>query len=117
MINHVVVIKFKPDARDEEIDDLEKGLDDLPNQIIEIQAFEFGRDLIHSERSYDFALVSLFANLEALKRYQEHPAHLKILQKINRMAEDILAVDFEGTDAGSLKKDEFGALLSRLGRT
>jgi len=116
MINHVVLIKFKPDVKDDEIDDLEKSLDDLPNQIVEIQAFEFGRDLIHSERSYDFALVSLFANLEALRRYQEHPAHLKALQKINRLSENLLAVDFEGTDAGKIKKDELGAMLSRFGR-
>lgn len=116
MINHVVLMKFKPDVKDDDIDDLDKSLDDLPNQIIEIQAFEFGRDLAHSEKSYDFALVSLFANLEALKRYQEHPAHLKVLQKVNRLSESILAVDFEGTDAGKIKKDEFGAILSRFGR-
>ena len=48
MINHVVLIKFKSKVTGDEIDDLEKRLDDLPNQIIEIQAFEFGRDLIHS---------------------------------------------------------------------
>ena len=94
-----------------------KSLDDLPNQIVEIQTFEFGRDLTRVERSYDFALVSLFANLEALRRYQEHSAHLKALQKMNRLSENILTVDFEGTDAGQIKKDEFGAMLSRLGRT
>lgn len=116
MINHVVLIKFKSGAKDDKIDDLEKGLDDLPNQIVEVQAFEFGRDLIHSERSYDFALVSLFANLEALRRYQEHPAHLKVLQKMNRMSEDIITVDFEGTDAGKIKKDELGGMLSRFDR-
>ena len=116
MINHVVLLKFQSDVTDEQIDNLEKGLDDLPNQIVEIQAFEFGRDLIHSERSYDFALVSLFANLEALKRYQEHPAHLKILQMIHRLSDSIVAVDFEGTDAGKIKKDELGGMLSRFGR-
>jgi hypothetical protein len=116
MINHVVLMKFKPDVSNDQIDDLEKSLDDLPNQIVEIQAFEFGRDLIHSERSYDFALVSLFANLEAQRRYQEHPAHLKVLQKMKRLSEDILTVDFEGTDAGKIKKDELGAMLSRFGR-
>ena len=116
MINHVVLMKFKPDVNDDAIDDLEKSLDDLPNKIIEIQVYEFGRDRVHSERSYDFALVSLFANLEAVKRYQEHPAHLKVLQKIKKLSENILAVDFEGTDAGKIKKDELGAMLSRLGR-
>jgi hypothetical protein len=116
MINHVVLIKFKPEVKDSDIDDLEKGLDHLPDRIVEIQTYEFGRDLLHGKRSYDFALVALFANLEAAKRYQEHPAYLKVLQQINRLSESILSVDFEGTDAGSIKKDEEGAMLSRLGR-
>ena len=116
MINHVVLMKFKPGVKDDDIEDLEKNLDDLPNKIVEIQTYEFGRDRGHSDQSYDFALVSLFANLEAVKRYQEHPAHLKVLQKINTLAENILVVDFEGSDAGDIKTDEEGAMLSRLGR-
>jgi hypothetical protein len=116
MINHVVLMKFKPDVNDDAIDDLEKSLDDLPNKIVEIQAFEFGRDRVHSEKSYDFALFSLFANLEAVKRYQEHPAYLNVLQKITRLTENIIGVDFEGTDAGDIKKDEEGAILSRFNR-
>lgn len=116
MINHVVLIKFKAEVKDTDIDALETSLDDLPNRIVEIQTYEFGRDLLHTARSYDFALVALFANLEAVQRYQEHPAHLNVLQKINRISESILTVDFEGTDAGKIKKDEEGAALSRLGR-
>ncbi|MGD9079246.1 MAG: Dabb family protein [Desulfobacterales bacterium] len=116
MINHVMLMKFKPDVNDDAIADLEKSLDDLPNKILEIQAYEFGRDRVHSEKSYDFALVSLFANLEAVKRYQEHPAHLKVLQKITRLTDNIIVVDFEGTDAGDIKKDEEGAIMSRFNR-
>lgn len=116
MINHVVLIKFKPGITDTDIDDLEKSLDDLPNRIFEIQTYEFGRNLLHAEKSYDFALVALFANLDAVRRYQDHPAHLKALQKITHLSENILTVDFEGTDAGKIKKDEEGAVLSRLGR-
>ena len=116
MINHVVLIKFKAGIQDTDIDALEKILDHLPDQIIEIQTYEFGRDLLHAERSYDFALVALFANLDAVRRYQEHPAYLKAWQKITRLSKNILAVDFEGTDAGKIKKDEEGAMLSRLGR-
>ena len=116
MINHVMLMKFNPDVNDDAIADLEKSLDDLPNKILEIQTYEFGRDRVHSEKSYDFALVSLFANLEAVKRYQEHPAHLKVLQKITRLTENIIVVDFEGTDAGDIKKDEEGAILSRFNR-
>jgi hypothetical protein len=37
----------------------------------------------------------MFANLEALGRYQKHPAHLKVLSKIKAMVADVAAVDFE----------------------
>ena len=115
MINHVVLIKFKPGVSDSDIAALEKTLDDLPNRIVEIQTYEFGRDLHHTEKSYDFALVALFANPETLRRYQQHPAYLEVLQKITRLSETVLTVDFEGTDAGKIKTDEEGAMVRRFG--
>jgi hypothetical protein len=104
MINHVVLMKFNSDADDANIQDLEQSLDQLPNTITEILVYEFGRDVVRSERSYDFALVSLFANLEALDRYRNHPDHLKVLEKIKNICDSVIVVDFEGTDAGSLKE-------------
>jgi hypothetical protein len=83
MLNHVVLLKFKPGVSNSEIEALEKMLDDLPNKITEIHAYELGRDVTRSEKSYDFALVSLFANTIALERYQQHRQH-------------------EGSDAGSI---------------
>jgi hypothetical protein len=41
---------------------------------------------------------------------------LKVLQKITTLAKNIIVVDFEGSDAGDIKKDEEGAILNRLGR-
>ena len=105
MISHVVLLKFKPGVSDADIEELEKSLDELPNKITEIHTYEFGRDLIRSERSYDFALVSLFANLEALQRYQQHRHHQPVARKIKELCESVITVDFEGPDAGSIGKD------------
>jgi hypothetical protein len=99
MLSHVVLMKFKPDVSDEDIRELEKSLDRLPNKIMEIKMYEFGRDLLKSEKSYDFALVSLFANLSALKRYQEHPDHLPVAARIKSMCSSIVTVDFSGSDS------------------
>ena len=101
MINHVVFMKFKPEVGDADIEDIERSLDDLPNKITEIHTYEFGRDIVGSERSYDFALVSLFANLQTLEQYKDHPHHLKVVEKIRKLCSDIITVDFEGSDAGS----------------
>jgi hypothetical protein len=99
MINHVVLMKFKPGVGEVDIEELEKMLDELPNEIIEIQAFEFGRDLVRSKMSYDFALTALFANLAALDRYQSHPQHRPIINKIQEICEGVVTVDFEGPKA------------------
>ena len=112
MLNHVVSMKFKSGVTEADIDDLEKSLDELPNSIAEIQMYELGRDVLHTERSYDFALVALFANKEALERYGKHPEHLKVLEKIKKLCESVVKVDFFGTDAGDFKdKAQLAPLL------
>ena len=95
MIHHVVMFKFKPEVKDSDIGELEKGIDALPNKIKEIQALEFGRDILRSERSYDLALVSVFANVEALQRYQNHPDHLVVVKKVKEICRNVVTVDFE----------------------
>ena len=103
MLNHLVMMKFKSGVSDTDIDGLEQILDDLPNKIVEIQMYEFGRDILRTERSYDFALVSLFANQEALQRYQVNPDHLKVVNRLKELCEHIVTVDFFGTDSGDLQ--------------
>ena len=103
MLNHVVMMKFKSGVSDADIDALEEALDDLPNVIVEIQMYEFGRDILHTDRSYDFAIVSLFANQEALNRYQQHPSHLEVGKRLQALCEKIVTVDFLGTDAADLR--------------
>lgn len=97
MITHVVMMTFKPEVSDEQIAELEARLDALPDIIYEIQSYEFGRDLVRSERSCDFALVSVFANLETLRQYQEHPAHRKVVKQLGALCDDIRAVDFQAS--------------------
>ncbi|NIQ91670.1 MAG: Dabb family protein [Deltaproteobacteria bacterium] len=94
MLKHVVFFKFKQGVAEAEIVDLEKSLAELPPAIPEILSYEFGRDVVRSERSYDLALVSTFRDLESLQRYQIHPDHQIVLQKVNNLCESVLAVDF-----------------------
>jgi len=95
MLKHVVFMKFKEGTTDDQISDLERSLGALPAVIPEIRLYEFGRDVVRSERSYDFCLVSAFENMEALKRYQVHPDHLVVLNLVREICSSILAVDFE----------------------
>jgi hypothetical protein len=95
MITHVVLMKFKPEVTTEDIDELSDLLDGLPDRIDEIQSYDFGRDVVRSDRSYDFALVSVFANLDTLKHYQVHPDHQVVVKKLGSMCAHIAAVDYE----------------------
>ena len=95
MLKHVVFMKFRQGATEADIADLEKSLGALPGAIPEIKGFEFGRDIVRSERSYDFALVSAFDDLQSMKLYQVHPDHVVVLGKVKKLVESILAVDFE----------------------
>ena len=114
MIRHIVMLKFKSGTTDAQVEEMTALLEELPNKIIEIHLFEFGRDVLKSDRSYDFGLVALFANIEALGRYQKHPEHLKVLEKIGDICEDVKIVDFEdpkdvkvGMDEDPWNKDLF----------
>ncbi len=93
MLKHIVLLKFKSGVTDREISDLEKAMGSLPGVVPEIIGFQFGRDP-RSEKVFDFALVSDFADFEALGRYRVHPEHVKVLQKVKALSESFQAVDF-----------------------
>ncbi len=95
MIRHLIFVKFKKGTSAADIANIEKGFQGLPSAIPEIKSFEYGRDVVRSERSYDFALVALFDDLAALDRYRVHPAHVAAATTMRASAESVLAVDFE----------------------
>jgi hypothetical protein len=95
MLKHVVFMKFKPAVTASDIEELKQGLGGLPAVIPEIREFVFGNDILRTERSWDFALVSAFDNVEAMNRYQVHPDHQVVVQKVRAMCDSIVVVDFE----------------------
>ncbi len=95
MLKHVVFMKFKTGVDELQIEDLKGSLGSLPGKIDEIIGFEFGPDILKSERSYDFALIATFTDLDSLKRYQAHPDHIPVIQKVRSLCDSILVVDFE----------------------
>jgi len=113
MITHVVMMKFKPEVTADTIDALEALLEALPDKIDEIQSYDFGRDVIRSERSYDFALVSIFANLDTLKHYQAHPDHQVVVKKLGSMCDHIVAVDYENAPYHRQTEDDPEPSVSR----
>ena len=94
MIIHIVMFKFK--NRSEEI--IEKAKDMLLNmegKIKELKHIEVGRDITHSDRSYDVALLTKFESAEDLKAYQINPLHVEVAEYLVSASESIVAVDYE----------------------
>jgi len=94
MIKHLVFMKFKPGITDVQIEGLRDRLAALPEKIREIMEYSFGKDVMRSERSLDFALVAAFTDLEALKRYSEHPDHQSVVSLVRSLTEKTLTVDY-----------------------
>ena len=94
MIRHLVFFKFKPGTTEADIAKLEQGLSRLPSVISEIATFELGRDIVRSERSFDFGLNAAFADRDALNAYQVHPEHQQVVAHVKTIAEKVVAVDY-----------------------
>lgn len=103
MINHVVFFQFKPSVKEPEIKKLEERLGALPAVIPEIKRYEFGRELVHSDRSFDFALVSSFDDMDAIRRYIAHPEHQKVLELVGEICSAVKSVDFESGADGTTR--------------
>lgn len=95
MIKHVVFCNFKPEATDQQRQEIVEDLKALPGKIDVIRDLEVGLGVIKSDRSWDFALVSSFDSLADLDTYSDHPAHTPLKKKLGSLAKELGAVDFE----------------------
>lgn len=94
MITHIVFFKLK----DRSMRSVEKARDVLlgmKGKIPQLRHLEVGIDVLHSERSYDIALVTKFDSLEELQAYQAHPVHVEVAKYMTSVRESAVAVDYE----------------------
>jgi hypothetical protein len=89
-----VLFKLK-DRSSESIERTVQVLRNMEGKIAELQHLEVGTDVLHSERSYDIALVTKFDSMEALKAYQVHPVHKLVIEHIATVREASVSVDYE----------------------
>ncbi|MEY3001325.1 MAG: hypothetical protein RL648_1539 [Verrucomicrobiota bacterium] len=98
MITHIVFFKMKPTAGGttsrENLHELVAKLRGLKVAIPEILELEAGEDVSRSNASFDVALITRFASLEALETYRVHPAHVKVVEFIQSVCSERAVVDF-----------------------
>ena len=99
MLKHVVMWRFKENAggktRKEHALWMKEHLESLSGVIPEIRSLEVGVNVSLSEVAYDAVLITVFDDVEAMQRYQKHPAHLEIADYCKQMRENRVVVDYE----------------------
>lgn len=93
MVKHIVFMKF--DNPEEVAPIVSERLLALKELIPQIRTIETGRDFMHSDRSFDFALIVTFDNREDLAIYDKNPDHGKVRAYIKEHRAATATVDFE----------------------
>ena len=96
MIRHVVMFKFKPENKAENIAKTRAMLEALPQKISWIVRSETHvNSNPEDERNYDLLLISDFNTLEDLQKYIVHPAHKAVGAFMRPVRESRACTDFE----------------------
>ena len=94
MIRHIVMFKIKDEYKSE-IPQLVKNFYGMKGRVEGLLELEAGADVLHSDRSYDLALVTLFDGMASFQAYQTHPAHLPVKKRMHEVRSGSVACDFE----------------------
>lgn len=92
MITHIVFFKLKDKHNIKKASEVLLGLN---GKIPQLRHLEVGIDILHSDRSYDLALVTKFDSLDEMKAYQIHPVHEEVSNYMASVRESSVTVDYE----------------------
>ena len=93
MFTHIVFFKLK---NKEQVSEARNILLSMEGNIPQLKGLEVGVDVLHTERSYDLALVTRFDSLEDMNAYAVHEYHVnEVLKYLKPMLESSKVVDYE----------------------
>ena len=99
MIKHIVFWRLYGESKgfnkNASIDEFTQELQKLPNEITDIQSFNYGVNIIKSNDSADIVLECTFNSIDDLKKYQSHTVHLAFIEKIKHLRYERRVVDYE----------------------
>ncbi len=99
MIRHIVMWQLLPQAGGhpaaENARQIKTLIEALPGHIPEILELEIGLNQAGIAGNHDVVLNAVFADLEALQRYQDHPEHRKVATVIAGLRSSRAAVDYQ----------------------
>jgi transcriptional regulator NrdR family protein len=95
MLQHFVLIRYEKNVSEEHIQEFCKRMLALRTSIAGIEHLEIGRDILHDARSWDLILIMRFASVDALRSYQQHPEHQKVMAFNQPFVANVASVDFD----------------------
>ncbi len=95
MIKHIVFFKLKNENKKNNVEKLNQALLSLKSKIEVINSIETGINIAHSERAFDLSLIVMLENEQALEEYRNHPEHMKVLELIKEINDQIAVVDYK----------------------
>ena len=93
MIRHIVMFRIKDEYK-KDIPDIVEKFYGMKGKIEGMVNLEAGADFLHSERSYDVALVTEFESREAFEAYQTHPVHMPVKKRMHEVRSTSVACDY-----------------------
>ena len=94
MIRYIVMFKIKDEFKSE-IPQLVQNFYGMKGEIEGMLDLESGQDVLHSDRSYDLALITVFDSMESFQAYQTHPVHLPVKKRMHEVRSASVACDYE----------------------
>ena len=94
MIRHIILFKIKDEYK-AEIPQLVQNFYGMKGKIEGMLDLEAGQDVLHSDRSYDLALITLFDSMASFQAYQTQPVHLPVKKRMHEVRSASVACDFE----------------------
>lgn len=97
MISHTVMWRFKEENKEENMNTVAERLMALykSGKIDGLRKMEIGKDVSHTDMSYDMVLLTEFDSMAALAAYKIHPDHVAISQFVKTIRTARAVVDFE----------------------
>ena len=94
MIQHIVLIKWKPATTEEDIVEAFEAARALLDEIDSVQTLTLGRNRAESDHGFTHALIVNLADNDGLRRYLDHPTRMRYLrERLQPLEEQRIEID------------------------
>ncbi len=81
MIQHIVLLKWKPETTEDQILAAFRRAEHLPNEISGVESLTIGRNRVKHEHGYTHALIVRLTDEDALERYLAHALRTEYMRE------------------------------------